>query len=315
MMGPSFELTRELSDASRRTRRSTALSVGVHLLAFLFFLFVHQVAPEEEGLTEITFLEPVVEPLPAAIPVAVAKSNPAPTTKIERQSRDKRERKFERDVPVADIAPEPQELKRADDKLSERLASIQVKATEKTVDIAALSTPSPVGRPKLAGTSDTFQPPERAELSRTDPVKTKPVALSRNPRRIQKANIATTPFNNTPIERARPRKTDSDARRVLAGAQLVGPVADRSVLSYDVPDYPEWAKTEAVEGSVTIYFVVLPDGRVKENVMVEKTAGFADFDDNALEAILAWRFESLKGGATGEQWGTITFHYRLSDTN
>jgi TonB family protein len=314
-MGTSFELTRQLSEASRRTRRSTALSIGVHLLALLFFLLVHQVAPEEEGLTEITFLEPVVEPLPAAIPVAVAKSNPAPTTKIERQSRDKREEKFEREVPVADTAPQPQELKRADDKLTERLASIQVNTKDKAVDIAALSTPSPVGRPKLAGTSDAFQPPERAELSRTEPVNTKPVALSRNPRRIQKANIATTPFNDTPVERARPKNTENAARRVLAGAQLVGPVADRPVLSYDVPDYPEWAKKEAVEGSVTIYFVVLPDGRVKENVMVEKTAGFADFDDNALKAILSWRFEPLKGGATGEQWGTITFHYRLSDAN
>lgn len=315
MMSASFELTRELSAASRRTRRSTAFSVGVHIVVFLFFLLAHQVAPEEEGITEITFLEPVVEPEPVSIPTAVAKSNPAPTTKIQRQSEEKINEKFEREVPIADIAPEPQELTRVDDKLTERLASIQVKATEKTVDIAALSTPSPVGRPKLAGASDTFQPPERAELSRTDPVKSKPVALSRNPKRIQKADIVATPFDDTPIERARPKSTESEARRVLAGAQLVGPVADRPVLSYDVPAYPEWAKKEAVEGSVTIYFVVLPDGRVKENVMVEKTAGFADFDDNALEAILAWRFEPLKGGATGEQWGTITFHYRLSDAN
>jgi TonB family protein len=290
------------------------MSVGVHLLLLLCFLVAHHVAPDEEGLTEITFLD-AAEPLPVAIPVAVARSNPAPTTKIEKQSRDKREEKFERDVPVADIAPRPQRLERVEDKISERLASIQKKAAEKPVDIAALSTPSPVGRPKLAGTSDTFSPPEKTDLSRTDRESTKPVALSRNTRRISKAEIVPTPFNDTPIARARPKSTDSDARRVLAGAQLVGPVADRPVLSYDVPDYPEWAKREAVEGSVTIYFVVHPDGRVKENVMVEKTAGFADFDDNALKAILAWRFEPLKGGATGEQWGTITFHFRLSDAN
>jgi TonB family protein len=178
-----------------------------------------------------------------------------------------------------------------------------------------LSTPSPVGRPKLAGTSDAFRPPERTELSRTEPAKPEPVALSRNKRRIAKADIVTAPIHDVPVERTRPKQTDSDARRVLAGAQLTGPVADRPVLSYDVPDYPEWAKNEAVEGSVAIYFVVLPDGRVKENVMVEKTAGFADFDDNAVRALLTWRFEPLKGGATGEQWGTITFHYRLTDVN
>jgi TonB family protein len=64
-----------------------------------------------------------------------------------------------------------------------------------------------------------------------------------------------------------------------------------------------------------IYFVVLADGRVKENVMVQRTSGFADFDQNAVDAILAWRFESLAAGKTGEQWGTILFHYRLRSAN
>jgi TonB family protein len=83
------------------------------------------------------------------------------------------------------------------------------------------------------------------------------------------------------------------------------------VLQSAVPEYPEWAKREAVEGSVTLYFVVRPDGGVKENVVIQKTAGFGDFDENARLAIRAWRFEPLRNGRTGEQWGTITFHFRL----
>jgi TonB family protein len=93
----------------------------------------------------------------------------------------------------------------------------------------------------------------------------------------------------------------------------MGPVADRPVLFYRLPEYPDWAKQEAVEGSVTLYFVVRADGVVKENVVVQKTAGFGDFDENARTALRAWRFEALKGGRTGEQWGTITFHYRLAN--
>ena len=314
MTARNSELTQEFAVIAVRTRKCTAASVGIHLLLLLWFVLTRHVSPEQEGLTEITFID-AVETLPAAIPVAVARSEPAPTTRIQKQSMNVSEERFERELPVADTAPEPQKLERVADTISERLASIQKRAVERPVDIAALSTPSPVGRPKLAGTSDTFRPPAQAELSRTEREPQKPVALARNKRRIMKAEIVPTPSNNTPIERARPKHTDSDARRVLAGAQLVGPVADRPVLSYNVPDYPEWAKEEAVEGSVTIYFVVLSNGRVKENVMVEKTAGFADFDDNALRALLAWRFEPLKNGATGEQWGTITFHYRLSDVN
>jgi TonB family protein len=106
---------------------------------------------------------------------------------------------------------------------------------------------------------------------------------------------------------------DASARRTLAGASLMGPVADRAILSRSTPVYPEWAKSEAVEASVTLYFVVRPDGTVKENVLVQKTAGFEDFDESARTALRDWRFEPLRDGHTGEQWGTITFHFRLRD--
>jgi TonB family protein len=80
-----------------------------------------------------------------------------------------------------------------------------------------------------------------------------------------------------------------------------------------VPAYPEWAKHDAVEGAVTLYFVVRADGGVKENILVQKTAGFEDFDENARVALRAWRFKPLAAGQSGEQWGTITFRYRLRD--
>jgi TonB family protein len=103
------------------------------------------------------------------------------------------------------------------------------------------------------------------------------------------------------------------ARRNLAGVSLAGPIADRAILSHPAPSYPDWAKRDAVEGSVTLYFIVRPDGTVKENVLVQKTAGFQDFDDNARDALRSWRFAALPAGHSGEQWGTITFHFRLRD--
>ena len=85
------------------------------------------------------------------------------------------------------------------------------------------------------------------------------------------------------------------------------------MLSYSKPVYPDWAKKELVGGSVTLYFIVRPDGSVKENILVQQTAGFEDFDENARTALRAWRFAPLPGGRTGEQWGTITFKYRLQE--
>src|SRR5262249_19163552 len=115
-------------------------------------------------------------------------------------------------------------------------------------------------------------------------------------------------------EEAPPSSGGETARRSLAGASLAGPIADRAILQMTQPVYPDWAKKDAVEGSVTLYFIVRPDGSVKENVLVQKTAGFQDFDESARTALRAWRFEALRAGRTGEQWGTITFHFRLRDS-
>ena len=107
--------------------------------------------------------------------------------------------------------------------------------------------------------------------------------------------------------------TESVARRTLEGAELAGEIANRPVIEHAMPIYPEWAKNQAVEATVTLYFVVLPDGRVKENIQIKKTAGFLDFDSSAVAALSKWRFQALTGGAAHEQWGTITFRYRLRD--
>jgi protein TonB len=95
---------------------------------------------------------------------------------------------------------------------------------------------------------------------------------------------------------------------------ISGEVADRPVLSFELPVYPDWATAEAIEVSVTLRFAVLPDGRVKDGVRVERTAGFADFDRNAVAALRRWRFEPLPADRAEEHWGTITFHFRLRDS-
>src|SRR5262249_9818924 len=109
------------------------------------------------------------------------------------------------------------------------------------------------------------------------------------------------------------RDGETAARRTLAGSELAGPIADRAVLRHVTPVYPEWAKRDGVEAQVTLYFIVRADGSVKENILVQKPAGFGDFDDSARAALATWRFEPLRAGRTGEQWGTITFHFRLRD--
>src|SRR5439155_901040 len=140
---------------------------------------------------------------------------------------------------------------------------------------------------------------------------------------LEPGDLAAAPAGSAPalatVQETRPgtetpapaRASDTTARRTVAGASITGPIVDRPIVSYLVPVYPEWAKHDAVEGAVTLYFVVRADGGVKENILVQKTAGFEDFDESARVALRVWRFRPLPSGQTGEQWGTTTFHFRL----
>ena len=311
----STYMTAEMGAASSRMRKTFFYSVAIHACLLLWLLLVQQITPEEVGITEITWIDPAAEIQPAEMPPVLAKSDPAPRLIVPRETpsvQEKREH-FRRQNPFSTVAPKPQDVDASADKFSDRLAALQDRKVEEPKKIASLSTPAPVGRPTLAGVDAESEPRRPVDLARQGTPTTAPVELKRSPVKAQKSSMvmATVPdAESKPVEM---QDTDTKAQRELAGALLTGPVADRPLISFQRPVYPEWAKDEAVEGSVTIYFVVLPNGNVKENIMVQKTSGFSDFDNNAISALRSWRFEPLKGGATGEQWGTITFHYRLSD--
>ena len=311
----STYVTGEMSASTVRTRKTMFYSIALHVCLLLWLLLAQKITPEEVGITEITWIDPVAELQPAELPPIMAKSEPAPRMVIPRETpsvHEKREH-FQRSNPIPTVAPKPQERDASVDKFNDRLAVLKDRKVEEPRRIASLTTPTPTGRSQLAGVDTQKRPRRSVEMSRQGTPTASPVQLKRSPVNVQKSSMMMATIPDTDVTPTRMKETDSTAQRDLAGALLTGPVADRPLLNFSKPGYPEWAKDEAVEGSVTIYFVVLSDGRIKENIMVQKTSGFGDFDDNAINALRTWRFEPLKGGATGEQWGTITFHYRLSD--
>jgi TonB family protein len=307
----AFPVSLELHGIQSRTRRLVSASAVIHAILVLWMSFLPPPAPPVEGVTEITWIE-LKEPEPAAPPPAPeprAAAAEEPTPALPAPSQTKKQ--FVRETPLAEHAPQPQDLAAVEDKLRERLTSMQTQARDQRTQIAALAAPAPsaptpaslpgVGRgapTELSRGSAPSAPP--AELTRATPAAATPSpALSR---------LSDRP---APAAPAVATKSSSDIREILDGITLSGPVADRALVSYRPPDFPEWAKTEGVEGSVRVYFEVLPDGRVKRNALVDKTSGFRDFDQNALVALLEWRFEPLAKGAVGEQWGSITLNYRL----
>ena len=103
------------------------------------------------------------------------------------------------------------------------------------------------------------------------------------------------------------------ASAVESGTKISGPAADRLLLTQHLPLYPDWAMREGIEASVRLHFWIRRDGSVKENILVQKTSGFLDFDRAAQNALGAWRFAALAKHEAGEQWGTITFNFHLKN--
>jgi TonB family protein len=301
-----------------RTREALSISTVFHLLIFLWLALNRAGAGELAGLTEITFVQET-DPngVPDAAPPTASKtSSSAPVQQVStKASREEAPEHFARAQERASNAPRPQSSRALTDILDEHLDAID-KSGASTTRIASLVPAPNVGIPAPAGLPGPGDTPNAvpATLQRNSMPGaggTAPVALKRLEGQPAAKPVMAAAVIDAPSQAPAPATRSGGGARNLAGANLVGPVADRAVTHYKVPDYPDWAKRDGTEGSVTLYFFVLPDGRVKENVLVESTSGFSDFDDRAVAALLQWKFVALP--LSSEQWGRITFNYRLSD--
>jgi TonB family protein len=287
-------------------------SFGAHALLLLLLILMPRALPQAPALTEFTLLDP--GELEAAsgepsLPSRAAATNPGALTT------GTRDESFERTSINAEIEPHPQAPEAIADRLSARLASLQNVDATRAAGVAEARIPGNSGLGAVPSTVGGG-PGAAVNLTRGGALGAPPsLSLSRGGGGTSPAPalVAVRPAAEKSAVSGAATPGETSARRSLSGVSLAGPIADRPVLSYRKPVYPDWAKRDLVEGSVTLYFIVRPDGSVKENVLVQRTAGFEDFDESARLALRAWRFAPLVGGRTGEQWGTITFHFRMQE--
>jgi len=304
----------EIASIRSRTRKSTSVSFALHGLLFLCLYLLRSTSPQAEALVEVSWMEPS-----PGSPGPAPSGFPAEKAVVETRSVRKVPEYFVRTSAEGDVAAEPQVSKVYKDRFNARLSSIQSSSAQTRSRMAGLATSGLVTGSNLAGIpgggggagSGGIGAGTGGGLYRGGTGTGTPRVLQRAPVRSSAPALAVAKPQSVAATPEPAKPAQSETSRTLAGAQLTGPVADRPLISYSTPVYPEWAKREGVEGTTKIYFVVLPDGRVKENIVVEKTSGFEDFDRNAAQALLAWRFQPLTGNQTGEQWGRIAFHYRL----
>jgi TonB family protein len=301
----------DLHQTRARTRWTMSLSFVTHVMLVLWLVLHPVKAPDMTPITEITLLDPG-----DLAPSSPAPAQPAPRGRTTEgfATRSSTEEHFKRATTKADVEPDPQSSWAFEDRLEARLAAMQQNQSSAGAGIATSKAPTSIfgNAPAVMSGGTGLGTP--ISLTRGGGGGGPPLPLARGGGTGSSPTLATVAESHHGSETPAPaRSNESSARRTVAGASITGPIADRPVLSYAVPAYPEWAKHDAVEGAVTLYFVVRPDGGVRENVLVQRTAGFEDFDENARVALRAWRFKPLAPGQSGEQWGTITFRYRLRD--
>ncbi len=300
---------------SRRvTRRAMSASLALHAFLFLGVMTLKSPVSELPVVTEITLLDPGDLSASPASASTVELASPGRKTVPGLANASRENLQFRRSASQGDVAV-GSELDPLADRLEARLASMQRSGPAKPAGAATSLNPA-----SLLGTTATVAGPGGSgsaplKLARDGAGGAAALELSRG---IAPAALATL----SPAAIAEGARSEADnparpgeatAQRTVAGASLLGPVADRPVLFHSLPIYPDWAKREAQEGSVTLYFVVRPNGTVREDIVVQRTAGFGDFDENARVALRTWRFKPLTGGRTGDQWGTITFQFRLRE--
>lgn len=92
--------------------------------------------------------------------------------------------------------------------------------------------------------------------------------------------------------------------------ELRGPLSTRKIVHSLLPPYPDWAREKGFEASVTVYFIVLPDGSLKQPLIIKKGSGDPRIDELVIKTLKGWRFAKLTK-IQEEQWGLITFRFRL----
>jgi TonB family protein len=298
-----LNLNRELAAISSNTRRLAVWSVVVHLALGVFLMLGAGQAPlpadsEEFEITEVTWLEEVIEPEVPETPL-----QPAPTETAADIAPEEPDvlAQTEPTEPEPVITPAVDQLAVMQDRLARLMADDAGRREITTAAASTLRRPDPTA----LGAMVPRQAPPTRNLNRAAPSPSAPPKTLKTSRpQVVEAAVQGVPGRHTTVGQV-------PLQEVLPGISLGGEITGRKLISTVKPGYPEWAKRDGVEVIVQLFFTVLPDGSVKENILIERTSGFADFDGRARSALRDWRFESLPAGQSEQQWGRIEFNYQI----
>jgi TonB family protein len=125
-------------------------------------------------------------------------------------------------------------------------------------------------------------------------------------------SAAAEPLYDVQREGFDPAPAGRGAGRAGIAWSIEGPVGSRRVVRKVLPESPSWVSERGLELAVQIRFQILENGTVKPGALIRRTSGFPEIDRRALEALKAWRFETIPGMKNPGAWGSVTFRFLLS---
>ena len=109
---------------------------------------------------------------------------------------------------------------------------------------------------------------------------------------------------------AKPAKPFVHKAKLPGPVDISGPLKDRALVQWVLPEYPEWALEQGIGGVVLLKIRAGPDGLVKSFIELQQMSGDQRLDEEAEAALQQWKFEE-KPDTIGIQWGVVTIRFKL----
>lgn len=268
-------------------RKTLVLSVGVHLLLLILFIFTKTGFDfNTSGFTEVSFI--------ASSPTRASTPAPAPKTVVQQQQPETPPEVTQEEQPEAQ-QPKPADAGGAD------LAEVPVNLPTRRMREDETDVLRNRQTDKLSTDQGQAEAPYRYDQSESK----EPGVVT--PDRATGDKITASPQQLSVSDRGISPTTEVGSPAEMQPFTIEGKAAERTIVNKVIPEYPENLQKEAI---IKIRFTVLPDGRVGQMIPVQKDD--PKLEDITILAMKQWRFNALPPGAEQNSvQGVITFRYIL----
>ena len=315
---------------------SGGLSIGIHAIIFVFFFVLtkygspdvleirnidfvdlsddfrnNPFAPEETIVASEAIINQVVS---NTLGVDAPNATDAPRSSVKPEKSGQPHKKGRKQIPInlANMAPLVLDAPKSDDVLHV-FPSNGLKTLEKGNKVPrGLDLNSKSFMKLVADKKPDFLAPDAniphsgiVLASKTTDVKNQneqvlagPALLTENSIRVEKN-----------LDGAKPQKLVNNLSK--SKMFITGPLASRGILYKIIPTFPRSAKRQGIGATISLRFTVMETGKVKENVIVVRTSGLKDWDDQVIDTLQKWRFKPLPVLGRKDQSGVITFQFVL----